>query len=109
MFLKSRVISCNELVEQRVLGPMPLVTGSTRVRVGIPCHSNRGHDSHPCDPGMIYSLLLTVQSGKSDGGQCRRAMNDRCGHKVRIHSSDFNGSFQVADIHKIELHGSERH
>ena len=96
MFLKSRVISCNELVEQRVLGPMPLVTGSTRVRVGIPCHSNRGHDSHPCDPGMIYSLLLTVQSGKSDGGQCRRAMNDRCGHIAAPGVSILKVSFPVS-------------
>ncbi len=34
---------------------------------------------------------------------------DSIGHWARIQDSDFNDSFQVADIHQVELNGSERH
>jgi len=41
--------------------------------------------------------------------QCSVVLSVSVGHIARIQELDFNGSFQVADIHKIELKGSDRH
>jgi hypothetical protein len=61
---EGRVMLFDDPIKKGLLGPVALVTASIRVPSGIPCRRSVGHDSHPCDTVLPYSLSPGAWPGK---------------------------------------------
>jgi hypothetical protein len=57
MHHECRVILIDDPVEQRMLGPMALLTTNARTGSSVPCCSMVRNESRPCDAVQAYSVL----------------------------------------------------